>query len=150
MFSLVAIYIAFKAKFLSFFNGMSIINLLLNKDKWQEFLNYKLTKSHMSKNDEKSLIDFVNKEKYLRVSNLIVDDAYTFSTPKKVLINKSGTSKKRVIYTFEETENIILKFILFCMAKYDNVFHSNCFSFRKNLTIKHAFYTIINRKNIRN
>ena len=127
---------------------MSIINLLLDKGKWQEFLDHKLTKSHLSKYEEQSLIDFVNKEKYLSVSRLIIDGNYTFSVPKRVLINKSGTSKKRVIYTFEETENIILKFILFCMSEYDNVFYNNCFSFRKNLTIKHAFYKIINKKNI--
>ena len=127
---------------------MSVIDLLLNKDKWQEFLEYKLAKSHLSKIDEQHLIEYVNDEKYLEVATAIVDGTYVFSIPKKVFINKIGTNKKRVIYTFDENENIILKFILFCMSKYDSAFSGNCFAFRKNLTIRHALYTILNKENI--
>lgn len=127
---------------------MSVIELLLNKDKWQEFLKHKLTKSHLSKIEEQHLIEYINGEKYLEVATSIVEGTYVFSIPKKVFINKSGTNKKRAIYTFDESENIILKFILFCMSKYDSVFSDNCFSFRKNLTIQHALYTILNKENI--
>ena len=127
---------------------MSVIDLLVNKDKWQEFLEYKLSKSHLSKIEEHHLIEYINDEKYFEVATSIVEGNYTFSIPKKVFINKSGTNKKRVIYTFDENENIILKFILFCMSKYDDAFSSNCFSFRKNLTIRHALYTILNKDNI--
>ena len=127
---------------------MSVIDLLLNKDKWKEFLEYKLTKSHLSKVEEQNLIEYINHEKFLEVASSIVNGTYTFSIPKKVFINKSGTNKKRAIYTFDENENIILKFILFCMSKYDAVFCSNCFSFRKNLTIKHAIFTMLDKENI--
>lgn len=127
---------------------MSVIDLLVNKDKWQEFLEYKLAKSHLSKVEEQHLIEYINNEKYLEVATSIINGTYVFSIPKKVFINKSGTNKKRVIYTFDDNENIILKFILFCMAKYDGVFCNNCFSFRKNLTIRHALFTILNKDNI--
>ena len=127
---------------------MSVIDLLLDKGKWQEFLEHKLTKSHLSKIEEQSLTEYVNAEKYSEVASSIVEGTYVFSVPKKVFINKSGTNKKRAIYTFDENENIILKFILFCMSKYDCAFCNNCFSFRKNLTIKHALFTILNREGI--
>lgn len=127
---------------------MSVINFLLNKNKWCEFLEYKLTKSHLTKLEEQQLIEFVKTEKYLSVANQIVLGTYSFSVPNKVQLNKSGTSKKRTVYTFNETENIILKFILFCMSDYDDVFFNNCFSFRKNLTIKDALFSLIKNKNI--
>ena len=127
---------------------MSVIDLLLNKDKWREFLEYKLTKSHLSKIEEQHLLEYINDEKYLEVATSIVEGTYVFSIPKKVFISKIGTNKKRAIYTFDENENIILKFILFCMSKYDGAFSSNCFSFRKNLTIQHALNTILKKEDI--
>ena len=74
---------------------MDIIDSVLDKLKWAEFLEYKLTKSHLNKREEKHLIDFVMGEKYLDIAKGLSLGAYTFSTPKKTLINKSGSSKKK-------------------------------------------------------
>ena len=129
---------------------MSILDLLLDHDKWNEFLDYKIEKSHLSKAEEQNLISYVNDKQYLPIAKQVVDGTYTFSVPSKVLLNKTGTNKKRVIYTFEYAENTILKFVLFCMAKYDQTFSSNCFSFRKNLTIKNAIFSLLSNKDIYN
>lgn len=127
---------------------MSIINLLLDKQKWQEFLDYKIEKSHLSKLEEQNLIDFITQEKYAEVAKLIMEGTYTFSVPTKSLVNKSGSTKKRVVYTFNATENIILKFILHQMSDYDSCFANNLHSFRRNSTVKKAFYSIANIPNI--
>ena len=123
---------------------MDIIDSVLDKLKWAEFLEYKLTKSHLNKQEEKHLIDFVMGEKYLAIAKGLSLGAYTFSTPKKTLINKSGSSKKRAIYTFNEEENIVLKFISFCLYKYDHKFSCNTYAFRRNMTVKQAFIDISN------
>jgi hypothetical protein len=127
---------------------MSILNLLLEKQKWQEFLDYKISKSHLTKLEEQNLIEFITQEKYAEVSKQIVDGTYTFSIPTKSLVNKSGSTKKRVVYTFNPTENIILKYIAFQLGKYDGCFANNLHSFRKNSTVKKAFYSIANTPNI--
>ena len=90
---------------------MDIIDSLLEHTKWQEFLAHKLTKSHLSKVEETSLIDFVENKKYVDICKCIVASTYTFSIPKKTTINKSGSNKKRVVYSFLEAENMVLKFI---------------------------------------
>jgi hypothetical protein len=127
---------------------MSILNLLLEKQKWQEFLDYKISKSHLTKLEEQILIEFITQEKYAEASKQIVDGTYTFSIPTKSLVNKSGSTKKRVVYTFNPTENIILKYIAFQLGKYDGCFANNLHSFRKNSTVKKAFYSIANTPNI--
>ena len=129
---------------------MSVLNSLLDKSKWQEFLNFKINQSHLSKIEETELADFINNEKYLEIAKQIIQGAYSFSVPTKTLINKNGSSKKRVVYSFNPCENIILKFISFLMNKYDNSFASNCYSFRKNYTVKRAFIEIVSHKNINN
>ena len=127
---------------------MSIINSLLDKGKWQEFLEQKISKSHMTKTEEQNLIDFVNNEEYYDVAKEIVDGTYIFSVPNKAMVNKSGSTKKRVVYTFDNVESMILKFVVFNMSKYDSVFSDNCYSFRKNSTVRKAFYNVIDNADI--
>lgn len=127
---------------------MSILDGLLDEAKWQEFLAYKIEKSNMSKVDEQRLIDFVSNKEYASIASAIMDGSYTFSLPKKSLVNKNGSTKKRVVYSYSESESWILKFILHQMAKYDSVFPSNLFSFRRNLTVKKAFRSLVKNKGI--
>ena len=127
---------------------MDIISELLNKNKWAEFLDYKLTKSHLNKTEQNFLINFVENQKYLQIAQQISLETYTFSTPKKTLINKSGSGKKRVVYSFNQYENIILKFISFCLYKYDYRFTKNTYAFRRNITVKQAFTNLAKTKNI--
>lgn len=151
IFSLVSLIPLMISNHFSFpFFIMTKLELLLNKEKWQEFLNYKLNQSNLSKTEEKDLIDFIENERYLVIAKGILNNTYSFSIPTKKLVNKSGSTKKRVVYTFCYEENMILKFILFLMNTYDYIFPNNLFSFRKNLTVKNAFFSIINNNNIEN
>lgn len=129
---------------------MSKLEQLLNKDKWQEYLEHKLNQSNLTRIEEENLKSFIENEKYLSISKKIIEGTYKFSIPKKILINKSGTTKKRVVYSFCYEENIILKFITFLISDYDYIFSKNLFSFRKKHTVKRAFYYLINHKNIKN
>lgn len=149
MFSLVAIILLSKQKFLSFFN-MSIINDLENHNLWQKYLENKITKSHMTAIEEKNLIEYINNKKYLEITKGIINGSYTFSIPKKSVINKSGSRKKRVVYTYNTEENIILKFMLFLMYRYDSFFIDNCYSFRQEHTVKMAISLLTHTENINN
>lgn len=129
---------------------MDIIESLVDRDKWAEFLEYKLTKSHLNKLEEKQLSSYIIGEKYMPIARSIVDGAYSFSVPTKTLINKSGSSKKRAVYTYTEDENIILKFISFCLYKYDDEFSPVTYAFRRNSTVKQAFITLSHTRGIKN
>ena len=62
-----------------FIENMSVLDSLLDMGKWQEFLEYKISKSHLTKTEEQNLIDFVNNKEYYNVAQGIIDGTYTFS-----------------------------------------------------------------------
>ena len=129
---------------------MSLLDLFLDKQKWQDFLNEKIQKAHLSKREQDFFIEYINSEKYLNICKNIINNNYTFSIPKKILLNKLGSNKKRIVYSFNEDENIILKFLYYLLRKYDNIFCSNCYAFRQNTTVQKAFFNLLKNNNIDN
>ena len=127
---------------------MSILEELCHKNTWQNFLNYKIEKSHLSKRDEAFLTGFIENETYKQVTDNLQSDWFSFSVPEKRLLNKHGKSKKRVIYTFSEQENTVLKLIAFLLYRYDEVQPHNCYSFRRNYGAKKAIVNITKKKDI--
>ncbi len=121
---------------------------LLNDDKWIEFLNYKLDKDYVSKHEKKQIKDFILNKQYKTICNFISKNDYSFSIPQKHLISKGRSSKKRTVYTFNNDEMIILKYISYLLYEYDNLFARNLYSFRKSFGVKSAINNICNIKNI--
>ncbi len=129
---------------------MSILDKITDDNIWQEYLNYKKEKAHLTKKDEAFLTDFIEGKKYKDTVAKLKSNDFEFSLPTKKLINKSGSTKKRTIYKFPEAESMVLKIISYCLYKYDYKMSANCFSFRKSFGVKRAVETIVNRKNIEN
>ena len=124
------------------------VDNLLDENKWNEFLNYKLEKDFISKKEKQILSDFITNKKYVPICAQIANGTFVFSTPKKHLISKGRTGKKRAVYTFNEDEMIILKYISFLLYEYDYLFFPNLYSFRKNSGVKDAIRNISNINNI--
>ena len=129
---------------------MSILDLINNKEEWKSFYNYKIEKGHLNKKEEKELKKFIDDEEYLDFSSCIKDEKYNFKAPKKILVNKIGSDKKRVVYCYDEKESIILKFITHHLSRYDYKMANNCYSFRRVLGVKKAISTITKNPNIDN
>lgn len=129
---------------------MSLIYLLNNDSKWQEFLIRKKETSHLPKKVLANYETFINEKQYKEIANKIINNDYTFSTPKKVLIGKMGKSKKRVVYMYKTEENYILKMITFLLYKYDYLFSSNLYSFRQNSGVKKAIFDLTTKNKLNN
>ena len=127
---------------------MSILEELDDIKKWQAFLAYKIEKSHLTKKEEAFLKDFIEKADYTSVTDSILDKDFCFSIPNKKLLNKHGNGKKRVVYTFFEQENMVLKLIAHLLYRYDDTQPPNCYSFRRNYGAKKAIATITRPKDI--
>ena len=128
---------------------------MLNEDlendiKWNEYLNYKLSKDYINKKEKDELINFIQNKKYKKICDELVNGKYIFSIPKKHIISKGATNKKRVVYTYNEDEMMLLKYISYVLYDYDYIFSPNLYSFRKNNSVKRAIKNISNIKNIRN
>ncbi len=127
-----------------------ILEQLTDESVWKEFLKYKLEKNHLSKREAKELTEFINNKEYKIVTDHLLDDNYTFAPPIKRSINKSGTTKKRVIYSYSKAESMTLKVMVFLLYRYDNKISENCYSFRKNSSAKTAIKRIQSTKGLSN
>ena len=122
---------------------MSVLDELLNHNKWLEFLHHKES-FYINKEEYNSIKEFIEKKKYYDIAEQIVNGIYQFSIPRKKFINKSWTPKKRIVYTFKYNEMIVLKMIQYLLKEYDFLLAPNCYSFRGEISPKQAFYNIAN------
>ena len=123
---------------------------IIDETKWKDFLDYKLSKDFISKKEKQELSDYILNKKLLNICTSISNGTYIFSNAKKHLISKRGTSKKRTVYTFNQEEMIVLKYISYLLYKYDYLFSPNLYSFRKSSGVKEAIYNISKIKNLKN
>ncbi len=100
----------------------AVIQLAERKDAWEEFLAYKIKKQHLSPKEEAELRTFIGKQAYLVYCENWKKNRYPLQLPVKKVINKEGTEKKRVVYSFEGEEGIFLKFIAYHLFTFDEVF----------------------------
>ena len=117
---------------------VSIIDRINSLEEWQTFLNFKISSKSLSISEEKELVKFIDNKRYEYYYDLIKDNNFPSDFPYKKIINKSGTDKKRIVYSFSNEENIVLKFIAFNLYQFDYYFNNNCYAFRRNYGVKDA------------
>ncbi len=125
---------------------ITMINTILEdagkEDYWRAYLQYKTEKQHLNKEEEKQLADFIERKAYLPICELWKKNAYPMSYPHKRIINKQGSTKKRIVYTFTGDEGLFLKFIAFHLFRYDSFFCDNCYAFRREFGVWDAIRRI--------
>lgn len=119
----------------------SIITQLTRQDVWEEFLAYRLLKGRFNWHEFKEADSFVEREDYLPLAQKIVQGT-CLGIPQKKIINKMGTGKKRVVYSFAPDEMVILKLIAFKLYDYDAYFAPNCYAFRRGIKASDAIFSI--------
>ena len=120
---------------------VSILTLLARQETWEEFLAYRLLKGRFNWNEFDQADTFVEKEAYLPLAERIALDE-SLGIPQKKIVNKMGTGKKRVVYSFEPDEMLMLKLIAFLLYEYDNHFAPNCYAFRRGMKAHDAITNI--------
>ena len=123
---------------------MSIIELLMCENTWEEFLEYKVDGGHLSKQQEARLAEYIQNKEYIPVVEGILRKE-DFPIPTMKCINKKNSNKKRTVFLFDEKENFVLKAMMFLLYKYDHLFSPNLYSFRRNISVKTAIANITKR-----
>lgn len=121
---------------------MSILEELNDDSVWKSFLQYKLDKRHLSEKEQAKWQQFIEEKQYRGITARLTEPGFTFDYPEKISINKTGTGKKRIVYSFKETESMVLKAMAFLLYRYDNQLSSSCYSFRRNSSAKEAISRI--------
>lgn len=127
---------------------MTIWEQLFLPEYWQEFLNYKIEKQHLSAREQSELEEYIAQEKYLQTLADISKNDATLPLPIKKEVNKSGVSKKRVVYSFPGDFNMLLKMLTYLLFRYDHLFADNCYAFRRHYGVKDAIRRIRGTKSI--
>ncbi len=115
-----------------------MLKALADPARWLEYQEYKRSSGHLSRQDDAALEDFIQARGYLPVVEEIWK-GNAFSPPQKREISKLHSTKKRVVYTYREPENWVLKLLTFLLQrKYDRLFCPNLYSFRKGRGVRDA------------
>lgn len=129
---------------------MNILQQMTLPETWQDFLQYKIEKQHVTKSEQDILRVYIEEQRYIPVLKDIGKLEYQLPIPCKKTINKDGTKKKRVVYSYPEDFNVVLKMIAFLLYQYDTVFTNNCYAFRRHFGVKDAVMRIRKTANIGN
>lgn len=116
---------------------MHIMDHLMNQKLWKEYLAYKVEKGNLKKYQIEDLEKYIEEEEYVPIVEKIKETG-RLSDPFLLEINKSGTTRKRIVYTFPREEKYVLKFMAYLLRKYDDIFAKNLYSFRSRSGVKKA------------
>ena len=125
----------------------NLLQELKDESKWEEYLNHKLEKCHLSKKELAELNEYISSKKYVGVVDNITSGK-GLSIPTKKLINKSGSTKKRVVYSFSSDEVYVLKLLSYLLYRYDDRQPQGCYSFRKGYGAYRAIASLTRTKDI--
>lgn len=126
---------------------MSLLDKLSQREVWENFFNYKSSLVG-NKTFCRELRLFIDNEDYIPVCKNI-ENGNSFPLPKKSVISKQDTQKKRVVYTYPKNENMVLKLLTYLiLRKYDSLFSDGLYSFRPNRTAKDALRRLIRTADI--
>lgn len=110
---------------------------------WNEYLEYKLERRHLTKSEEQDLKKYISGREYVPVLKRLSEGG-SFSVPEKKLIRKMHTDKKRTVYLFPREENYLLKLLTFLLLrKYDDIFADSLYSFRIHTGVNKAMKKIL-------
>ena len=113
-----------------------MLDVILDIDMWEKFYQYR-TALLKETSFNKRLRKFIDNQQFVEVFPYF--QQHTLSVPIKKMVAKKGTDKKRVVYTYRQDENIVLKFLTwYILRRYDYLFTDNLYSFRPNINAKTA------------
>ena len=126
---------------------MSLLDQLSDEAVWNRFYEYKCSLA-CPKQFTKELQVFIVEKRYLPVCEKINSKA-EFPLPKKSVISKMGSEKKRIVYTYPPDENTVLKLLTYLiLRRYDPVFDQGLYSFRPGRTAKDAVKMLLREQTL--
>ena len=127
---------------------MSLLDKLSDEKVWIDFYERKVDPAFFRISDAKELFQYVRQKRYLPVIERI-KSGKGLSIPMKKRIAKSGSSKKRVVYSLPEDETMVLKLLTWLMIrKYDAYLPNNLYSFRPHYGAKDALKKLVSMPDI--
>ena len=129
---------------------MSLLNILSEENVWIDFYEQKVDPAYFRISDAQELFQFVRERRYAPIVERILNGE-GLSIPQKKRIAKSGSTKKRIVYSLPEDEAIVLKLLTWLMIReYDWFFADNLYSFRPRYGAVDALKRLTSNREISN
>lgn len=126
-----------------------LLELMCLPGTWETYFTEKEEQGYWRAAEKEEWRAFLNEGRHLQLAERVKKEGFCFSVPEKKLVNKSGSEKKRVVYSFSDTENRYLKVLTrLLLSRYDACFEENCYSFRRGHGSRQAIYRLVRTKNI--
>ena len=116
---------------------MEFLEGLVNPEMWEEYYTYCAGRDFITIPELRQLRRQIDRREYLEPVTRWLEERHFPCATRKV-INKMGTSRKRIVYTFDGGERLILKIIAYHLHEYDSIFAPNLFSFREGSGVRKA------------
>ena len=126
---------------------MSLLDELRDPQSWESYYAYKQSLTTPGK-AVKELRSFIDREGYLPVCDRI-EAGGPYPLPKKGILSKTATSKKRVVFTYPDDFNLTMKVLTYLLLRrYDGLFSDGLYSFRPGRTAKDAVRKLMRVRNL--
>lgn len=112
---------------------------------WAEFYACKTSHGLMTNPEREALARYIDERGYMSIARGLADGVYRFSSPTRHSVDKLGSARKRIVYTFPEAENWVLKMLAYQLHRYDGALCGNCYAFRKGTGARNAFMDFARR-----
>ena len=109
-----------------------ILQRIVGEKAWEEFLAHRLLKGRFNWRSFQEADTYVEKHLYLPEAERIADGK-SLGIPERIVVNKMGTGKKRIVYRFQPERMRVLKLIAHLLYRYDGIFSPNCYAFRRGV-----------------
>ena len=127
---------------------MTLLDGLSAPEIWEAFYAYK-TGLICPRDEAARLRGFIDRREYLPVCRRI-EAGEPFPLPRRAVISKLHSGKKRVVYTYPEPENTVLKLLTWMLLRqFDGLFAPGLWSFRPGRTAKDAIRSLLGSPGIR-
>ena len=114
-----------------------MLSKLSSEESWEAFSEYKMSLA-VRKAREAQLERVIEEKSYIPVSEAIAEGR-PFPLPRRAVISKQASQKKRVVYIYPEPENTVLKLLTYLLLrKYDGLFSDGLYSFRPGVSAHDA------------
>ena len=120
-----------------------IFEQMMQKEYKDAFINSRKIKLNYDEEFYKLTEEYVYSEKFDNDIKRLINKDYYFDLPRKVLIKKSLSNRRRTVFVFEDHEKIILQFLNYLLVRhYEYAFSDNLYSARTKSRTLELFRTL--------
>lgn len=114
-------------------------NELCDLEYWQKSYDRIVQTNKYSTDTIETVFSYMQTGKYKKIAKQLAKGTYVFSTPEKILIAKTGSTKKRVIYCYAEIDRFLMSLLYRVTSKiFADKISERCFSYKQGVNTRDA------------